>query len=32
MVNVRVNLQKWSGKPTRNRRQMQRRGDGSFEY
>ncbi|UKT64566.1 outer membrane beta-barrel family protein [Pedobacter mucosus] len=32
MVNFRVNLQKWSGRPTRNGRQMQRRGDGSFEY
>ncbi|TDG34908.1 TonB-dependent receptor [Pedobacter changchengzhani] len=30
MINLRVNLQKWSGVPSRNGRQMQRRGDGSF--
>ncbi|HEY0246495.1 MAG TPA: outer membrane beta-barrel protein [Mucilaginibacter sp.] len=30
MVSFILNLQKWSGSPTRNGRQMQRRGDGSF--
>lgn len=30
MVNFRVNLQKWSGTPTKKGREMQRRGDGSF--
>jgi hypothetical protein len=30
MFSVRLNLQKWSGSPSRNGRQMRRRGDGSF--
>jgi len=30
MFSVRANLQKWSGSPSRNGRQMRRRGDGSF--
>ncbi|MFD1256026.1 TonB-dependent receptor [Mucilaginibacter terrae] len=30
MFSVRTNLQKWSGSPSRNGRQLQRRGDGSF--
>jgi hypothetical protein len=30
MFNVRVNLQKWTGSPSRNGRQLRRRGDGSF--
>lgn len=32
LVGVRLNLQKWSGRPQRNGRDMQRRGDGSFIY
>ncbi|MDB5115016.1 MAG: hypothetical protein JWQ79_508 [Mucilaginibacter sp.] len=32
LVSFILNLQKWSGTPTRNGRQMQRRGDGSFIY
>ena len=32
MVSFRMNLQKWSGAPTRNGKAMQRRGDGSFIY
>jgi len=32
MVGLRLNLQKWSGTPQRNGRNMQRRGDGSFIY
>ncbi|MDB5031666.1 outer membrane beta-barrel protein [Mucilaginibacter sp.] len=32
MVGLRLNLQKWSGTPTRNGQQMMRRGDGSFIY
>jgi hypothetical protein len=32
LVGFRLNLQKWSGKPQRNGRDMQRRGDGSFIY
>lgn len=32
LVGFRLNLQKWSGRPTRNGRTMQRRGDGSFIY
>ncbi|TSJ43463.1 outer membrane beta-barrel protein [Mucilaginibacter corticis] len=32
MVGLRINLQKWSGTPQRNGRNMQRRGDGSFIY
>ncbi|WP_295654956.1 outer membrane beta-barrel protein [uncultured Mucilaginibacter sp.] len=32
LFGVRLNLQKWSGTPTRNGKQMQRRGDGSFIY
>ncbi len=32
LVGVRLNMQKWSGTPTRNGRQMMRRGDGSFIY
>ncbi len=32
MVGVRLNLQKWSGRPQRNGKNMQRRGDGSFIY
>jgi hypothetical protein len=30
MLSVRTNLQKWSGSPSRNGRQLRRRGDGSF--
>ena len=30
MVSFRINLQKWSGSPTRHGKAMQRRGDGSF--
>jgi hypothetical protein len=30
MFSVRTNLQKWTGSPSRNGRQLQRRGDGSF--
>jgi hypothetical protein len=32
MVGMRLNLQKWSGRPQRNGKNMQRRGDGSFIY
>ncbi|GAB3912859.1 outer membrane beta-barrel protein [Mucilaginibacter boryungensis] len=32
LVGFRLNLQKWSGRPTRNGRNLQRRGDGSFIY
>ncbi len=32
MVSFILNLQKWSGTPTRNGQQMMRRGDGSFIY
>jgi hypothetical protein len=32
LVGFRLNLQKWSGRPTRNGKNMQRRGDGSFIY
>lgn len=32
MVGLRLNLQKWSGTPQRNGRNMNRRGDGSFIY
>jgi len=32
MFGIRLNLQKWNGRPTRNGREMQRRGDGSFIY
>jgi hypothetical protein len=32
LVGFRLNLQKWSGRPQRNGRDMQRRGDGSFIY
>jgi hypothetical protein len=32
LIGMRLNLQKWSGTPTRNGRQMMRRGDGSFVY
>jgi hypothetical protein len=32
LVGLRLNLQKWSGRPTRNGKDMQRRGDGSFIY
>lgn len=32
LVGFRLNLQKWSGRPTRNGKTMQRRGDGSFIY
>jgi len=32
LVGLRFNLQKWSGTPTRNGKQMMRRGDGSFIY
>jgi hypothetical protein len=32
LVGLRLNLQKWSGSPTRNGKKMQRRGDGSFIY
>ncbi|WP_214073609.1 outer membrane beta-barrel protein [Mucilaginibacter sp. dw_454] len=32
LVGLRWNLQKWSGTPQRNGRNMQRRGDGSFIY
>jgi len=32
MFGVRLNLQQWSGRPTRNGKAMQRRGDGSFIY
>ncbi|QJD96133.1 outer membrane beta-barrel protein [Mucilaginibacter robiniae] len=32
LVGLRLNLQKWSGRPSRNGRQLQRRGDGSFMY
>jgi hypothetical protein len=32
LVGFRLNLQKWSGSPKRNGREMKRRGDGSFIY
>ncbi|MVN20321.1 TonB-dependent receptor [Mucilaginibacter arboris] len=32
LIGMRLSLQKWSGRPTRNGRPMQRRGDGSFMY
>lgn len=32
MVSFRLNLQKWSGSPHRNGRELKRRGDGSFIY
>ena len=32
MVSFRLNLQKWSGTPKRNGKQLQRHGDGSFIY
>jgi hypothetical protein len=32
LVGLRLNLQKWSGTPTRNGRKLLRRGDGSFIY
>jgi len=32
LIGFRLNLQRWSGVPTRNGRQMMRRGDGSFIY
>jgi hypothetical protein len=32
LFGVRLNLQKWSGAPTRNGRKLLRRGDGSFIY
>jgi hypothetical protein len=32
LIGFRLNLQKWSGRPQRNGRDMQRRGDGSFIY
>lgn len=32
MLGFRLNLQKWSGRPMRNGKPMQRRGDGSFIY
>jgi hypothetical protein len=32
MVGMRLNLQKWSGRPQRDGKNMQRRGDGSFIY
>jgi outer membrane receptor protein involved in Fe transport len=32
LIGFRLNLQKWSGRPTRNGRNLQRRGDGSFIY
>jgi len=32
LVSFVLNLQKWSGAPTRNGKQMRRRGDGSFIY
>jgi hypothetical protein len=32
LVSFILNLQKWTGTPSRNGRQMQRRGDGSFIY
>ncbi|MCC8425449.1 outer membrane beta-barrel protein [Mucilaginibacter sp. UR6-11] len=32
MVGLRLNLQKWGGRPQRNGKNMQRRGDGSFIY
>lgn len=32
LIGFRLNLQRWSGKPQRNGRDMQRRGDGSFIY
>lgn len=32
LFGLRVNLQKWSGSPTRNGKKMNRRGDGSFIY
>lgn len=32
LIGFRLNLQRWSGKPQRGGREMQRRGDGSFIY
>lgn len=32
LVGLRLNLQKWGGRPQRNGKNMQRRGDGSFIY
>jgi hypothetical protein len=32
LIGARLNLQRWSGTPTRNGKQMNRRGDGSFIY
>jgi len=32
LVGLRLNLQKWSGRPQRNGKDMKRRGDGSFIY
>ena len=32
LFGMRLNLQRWSGTPTRNGKQMMRRGDGSFIY
>lgn len=32
LFGLRLNLQKWSGSPTRNGKRMNRRGDGSFIY
>jgi len=32
LVSFKMNLQKWSGTPSRKGRQLQRRGDGSFIY
>lgn len=32
LIGFRLNLQKWSGRPTRGGKEMKRRGDGSFIY
>jgi len=32
LIGLRLNLQKWNGRPTRNGKEMKRRGDGSFIY
>ena len=32
LVGLRLNLQRWGGRPQRNGKNMQRRGDGSFIY
>jgi len=32
LVGLRLNLQKWSGKPSRHGHELKRRGDGSFIY